>query len=98
MTKSELIKRLKERCDSLYMKDVTLVVETVLDEISGALGRGDRVELRGFGSFSSRRRKARTARNPKSGETVVLGERNTVYFRPGKELRDRVDTPDNEIY
>lgn len=91
MTKSELIQKLKEQYHNLYFKDVTLVVETVLGEISKCLADGGRVELRGFGSFSTRKREPRKARNPKTGETVYLGERNAIYFRAGKELRDRVN-------
>lgn len=91
MTKSELIKKLKERYNNLYLKDITLIVETIFEEISGALERGDRVELRGFGSFSTRRRAPRTARNPKTGERVQLGERHAIYYRAGKELRQRLN-------
>ena len=91
MTKSELIKRLKEKYETLYLKDVNLVVDVVLDCVSDALANGDRVELRGFGSFSSRERAPRTARNPKTGESVKLGARKAVYFRAGKELRDRMN-------
>lgn len=92
MTKSELIKLLtKKNTKNLFLKDVTLLVDTIFDEISVALSRGDRIELRGFGSFSIRRRKARTARNPKTNEVVQLGERHAVYFRAGKELRERLN-------
>lgn len=91
MTKSELVKRLKDKYHNLYLKDVELVVDTVLNEIIDALMSGNRVELRGFGSFSTRDREARSARNPKTGEFVYLGKRRSVYFRAGKELRDRVD-------
>ena len=91
MTKSELIKRLKEKYETLYLKDVNLVVDVVLDCVSDALANGDRVELRGFGSFSSRERAPRTARNPKTGESVKLGARKAIYFRAGKELRDRMN-------
>jgi len=94
MTKSELVKRLKEKYDGLYFKDASLVVDTVLEEISSALEKGDRVELRGFGSFSIRQRKARMARNPKTGEKVPLGSRNAIYFRAGKEVRERVNNDD----
>lgn len=91
MTKSELIKRLKERYGSLYLKDIDVIVDTILDDVSAALERGDRVELRGFGSFSTRKRDARKARNPKTGESVQLGQRTAVYFRAGKELRERLN-------
>ncbi len=91
MTKSELVKRIKEKYDNLYLKDVNLVVDTLLEEISNALAAGDRVEIRGFASFSTRQRAPRTARNPKTGELVKLDERSSVYFRAGKELRDRLN-------
>jgi integration host factor subunit beta len=94
MTKSELIKQLSKKHDSLFLKDVTLLVDTVLEEIIVALARGDRVELRGFGSFSVRRRKARTARNPKTNEEVYLEERYAPYFRAGKELKERINDDD----
>jgi len=91
MTKSELVKKLKEKYQNLYLKDIGVVVEAVLGEISNTLARKDRVELRGFGTFSVRRREPRSARNPKTGEVVYLGERHSTYFRAGKELRDRVN-------
>ncbi|NDF11235.1 MAG: integration host factor subunit beta [Proteobacteria bacterium] len=93
MTKSEIIRILTEKHRNLFLKDVTKLVETVFDEITAALARGDRVELRGFGSFSVRQRKARTARNPKTNEVVTLDERFSPYFRAGKELRERINKP-----
>lgn len=93
MTKSEIIRILTEKHRNLFLKDVTKLVETVFDEVTAALARGDRVELRGFGSFSVRQRKARTARNPKTNEIVTLGERFSPYFRAGKELRERINKP-----
>lgn len=91
MTKSELIRRILSNHQNLYLKDATRLVDTILDEISNALERGDRVELRGFGSFSVRHRKPRMARNPKTNEVVPLGERSAPYFRAGKELRERIN-------
>lgn len=91
MTKSELIKRLNEKYGNLYLKDITLVVDTMLEEMSNTLENGGRVELRGFGSFSIRERAPRKARNPKTGEVVELTSRNAIYFRAGKELREKVD-------
>lgn len=91
VTKSELIKRLTKKCNNLYHKDISKVVDTVLDEISEGLVNGQRIELRGFGAFSVRKRKARSARNPKTNEVVQLGERLTPYFRAGKEMRERVN-------
>lgn len=95
MTKSELVLRLTKRYPHLYQRDIETLVNTVLDSISGALIDGDRVELRGFGAFSIRKREARKARNPKNGAEVYIGERHAIYFRTGKELRDRVNKSAN---
>ncbi len=94
MTKSELIARLSERYPHLYQRDVERIVNTIFDEISGALSRGDRVELRGFGSFSVRKRNARVGRNPRTGETVNVDEKFLPFFKTGKELRERLNTND----
>jgi integration host factor subunit beta len=94
MTKSELIARLSERYPHLYQRDVERIVNTIFDEISGALSRGDRVELRGFGSFSVRKRNARIGRNPRTGETVNVDEKFLPFFKTGKELRERLNSDD----
>jgi integration host factor subunit beta len=94
MTKSELIARLSERYPHLYQRDVERIVNTIFDEISGALSRGDRVELRGFGSFSVRKRNARVGRNPRTGETVHVEEKFLPFFKTGKELRERLNADD----
>ena len=91
MIKSELIDRLAEANPHLYHRDVERVVNTVLDGITEALAEGDRVELRGFGAFSVRRRPARTGRNPRTGESVSVKEKHVPFFKTGKELRERVD-------
>lgn len=91
MTKSELIKMLKDKYPNLFLKDATNIVDTVFNEVTRALAEGGRVELRDFGSFSTRKRAPRAARNPKTGEIVQLGERQSVYFRAGKELRDKIN-------
>lgn len=93
MTKSELILRLAKKYPHLYQRDVETLVATVFDEISTTLVDGGRVELRGFGAFSIRKRDARKARNPKNGQEVHIGERYAIYFRTGKDLRDRVNKP-----
>lgn len=90
MTKSELIQRLSKRYPHLYQRDIEVLVNTMFDEITKSLGEGNRVELRGFGAFSVREREARAARNPKNGAMVSVGKRRAVYFRTGKELRERV--------
>lgn len=91
MTKSELIQRLSKRYPYLYQRDVEKLVNTVLESVSQTLVEGGRVELRGFGAFSVRKREARKARNPKNGAEVHIGERFTIYFRTGKELRERIN-------
>ncbi|MGH6975233.1 MAG: integration host factor subunit beta [Stellaceae bacterium] len=91
MTKSELIQRLAERNAHLYQRDVERIVSTVFDEIAAALSRGDRVELRGFGAFSVKRRGARMGRNPRTGERVQVGEKHIPFFKTGKELRERLN-------
>lgn len=92
MTKSELILRLAELSPHLYQRDVERIVTSIFDEISGALSRGDRVELRGFGAFSVRRRGPRVGRNPRTGEAVNVAEKCIPYFKTGKELRDRLNS------
>lgn len=91
MTRSQLVARLVERNPHLMTRDAERVVATVFDEISDALARGERVELRGFGAFSVKRREARQGRNPRTGETVDVGVKNAPYFKTGKELRDRLN-------
>jgi integration host factor subunit beta len=91
MIKSELIDRLAQAHPHLYQKDLERVVNTVLEEIAGALERGDRVELRGFGAFSVRHRPPRDGRNPRTGEQVSVKEKHVPFFKTGKELRERVD-------
>jgi integration host factor subunit beta len=91
MTKSELIARLAERNPHLYQRDVERIVTTIFDEIAGALARGDRVELRGFGAFSVKRRDPRQGRNPRTGETVAVDGKAVPFFKTGKQLRERLN-------
>ncbi|MES0873515.1 integration host factor subunit beta [Sinimarinibacterium thermocellulolyticum] len=91
MTKSELIERLAARQTHLMHKDVELAVKLVLDRISLALARDDRVEIRGFGSFSLHHRPARIGRNPKTGAAVHIPPKRVPHFKPGKEMRERVN-------
>jgi len=91
MTRSELVASLAAKNPHLMHRDVELIVATVFDEITAALSRGDRVELRGFGAFSVRRRDARTGRNPRTGEAVPVAEKGVPFFKAGKELRDRLN-------
>jgi integration host factor subunit beta len=91
MTKSELIAGLAASNPHLRPQDIERIVATIFDEIGEALSRGDRVELRGFGAFSARQREARTGRNPRTGETVPVSDKAVPYFKPGKELREKVN-------
>lgn len=91
MTKSELIARLAEQNPHLYQRDVERIVTTIFDEIAAALARGDRVELRGFGAFSVKRRDARQGRNPRTGEAVDVTEKAVPFFKTGKQLRERLN-------
>ena len=91
MTKSELIARLVEYPTQLSAKDTNYVVKVALDTLASALASGRRVEIRGFGSFSLNLRPARVGRNPKSGEKILVPEKRSPHFKPGKELRKRVN-------
>lgn len=91
MIKSELVQRLAAANPHLYQRDIELIVNTVFDEIIAALANGDRVELRGFGTFSTKVRPARTGRNPRTGETVDVAEKSVPFFKMGKELRERLN-------
>jgi integration host factor subunit beta len=89
--KSELVQRIAERNPHLYLRDVENIVNAILDEITEALTRGNRVELRGFGAFSVKKRDARLGRNPRTGEHVEVGEKFVPFFKTGKELRERLN-------
>ena len=91
MTKSELIERLAARQSQLQLKDVELVVKSLLEHMAQSLAQGERIEIRGFGSFSLHYRAPRVGRNPKTGESVNLDGKYVPHFKPGKELRDRVN-------
>jgi integration host factor subunit beta len=91
MTKSELIAKLAGKNPQLYIRDVEIIVETIFEEMTDALARGDRVELRGFGSFSVKEREARTGRNPRTGETVEVEAKKLPAFKAGKALRDKLN-------
>ena len=91
MTKSELIERIAEQQEQLSIKDVELSVKMILEYMSQILASGERIEIRGFGSFSLHYRDPRVGRNPKTGESVQLEGKYVPHFKPGKELRARVD-------
>lgn len=91
MTKSELIARLAAANPHLYHRDVERIVITIFEEVAAALARGDRVELRGFGAFSVKKRGARVGRNPRTGDAVDVVAKHIPYFKTGKELRERLN-------
>lgn len=91
MTKSELIEQLSINNEQLNKRESELIVNTIFDSIGNELMQGGRVEIRGFGSFTIRSRDAREARNPKSGDVVMIPEKKTPFFKTGKELRERVN-------
>jgi len=93
MIKSELVQKIAEANPHLYQRDVENIIEAILDEITMALSRGDRVELRGFGAFSVKARPARVGRNPRTGAQVNVSEKVVPYFKTGKEMRDRLNAP-----
>lgn len=91
MTKSELIERIADHQEQLSVKDIELAVKSMLEHMSQILASGDRIEIRGFGSFSLHYREPRVGRNPKTGELVQLAGKYVPHFKPGKEMRDRVN-------
>lgn len=91
MIRSELIQKIADENPHLYQRDVEKIVNTIFEEIIGALSQGDRVELRGFGAFSVKQRGARTGRNPRTGEAVDVDEKAVPFFKTGKLLRDRLN-------
>lgn len=91
MTKSELMYKLNEKFPELKESDVALALDCILEKMEAALAQGERIEIRGFGSFSLRHRPPRIARNPKTGESVNLPAKVAMHFKPGKEMRGRVN-------
>ncbi len=91
MVKSELIAKIANQQEALSLKDVELSINHILECMSNSLGKGDRIEIRGFGSFSLHYRPPRKAHNPKTGERVYTEAKYTPHFKPGKDLRDRVN-------
>lgn len=91
MIKSELIQKLADENPHLFQRDLENIVNAILNEMSDALSRGDRVELRGFGAFSVKNRPARIGRNPRTGEQVSVGEKYVPQFKAGKEIRERLN-------
>lgn len=95
MTKSELIEKIAAKNPNLMIKDVERIVNVVLDTIIGTLSKGDRVEFRGFGAFSVRKRSPRVAKNPRTGDKVSVEERNIAHFKTGKELHEMLNSQKN---
>jgi len=91
MIRSELVEKIAAENPHLYQRDVERIVATIFDEIIDAMAEGDRVELRGFGSFSVKKRDARRGRNPRTGESVSVEEKHVPFFKTGKLLRDRLN-------
>lgn len=91
MIRSELIQKIAEENPHLYQRDVERIVNTIFEEIIEAMARGDRVELRGFGAFSVKKREARTGRNPRTGDSVQVEQKHVPFFKTGKLLRDRLN-------
>ena len=91
MIKSELVQKIADKNPHLYHRDVERIVNTIFDEIIEAMARGDRVELRGFGAFSVKKRDARAGRNPRTGESVSVDQKHVPFFKTGKLLRDRLN-------
>ena len=91
MLKSDLIRRISSQNARLYERDVEKIVDAILNEIIEALRRGDRVELRGFGTFSAKLRGARQGRNPRTGAVVSVAQKAVPYFKTGKEMRERLN-------
>ncbi len=91
MIKSELVQKIADENPHLYQRDVERIVGTIFDEIIEAMANGNRVELRGFGAFSVKKRDSRTGRNPRTGESVHVEEKYVPFFKTGKLLRDRLN-------
>jgi len=91
MIRSELIQKIADENPHLYQRDVERIVNTIFEEIIEAMARGDRVELRGFGAFSVKKRDARVGRNPRTGEAVQVEKKHVPFFKTGKYLRDRLN-------
>lgn len=91
MIRSELVQKIADENPHLYQRDVEKIVNTIFEEIIEAMARGDRVELRGFGAFSVKKRDARVGRNPRTGEAVEVEEKHVPFFKTGKLLRDRLN-------
>jgi integration host factor subunit beta len=97
MIKSDLVTKIAAQNPHLYQRDVENIVNAILNEVTAALARGDRVELRGFGAFSVKHRPARTGRNPRTGEHVSVEKKSFPFFKTGKEMRERLNRDDAAV-
>jgi len=96
MTKRQLIEKLAAKVEGMSFKDAELVIDTLFESMAGALAKGDRIEIRGFGSFEIRTRRPRSGRNPKTGTQVAVPEKKVPFFKVGKELRVRANKPEEK--
>ena len=92
MTKSELILKITKKNSFLYQKDIHRIIDTLFDSVTKALNNDDRVELRGFGTFSTKQRNARIGRNPKTGEPVAIPQKKMPFFKMGKSMKERINS------
>lgn len=97
MIKSELVRRIADQHPHLHQRDVEKIINALLSEITAAMARGDRVELRGFGAFSVKHRPARTGRNPRTGTHVSVDEKSVPFFKTGKEMRERLNKRESAL-
>jgi integration host factor subunit beta len=91
MIKSELVQRIASQNPHLYQRDVENIINAILNEVTAAMSKGDRDELRGFGAYSVKHRPARTGRNPRTGEHVSVAQKSVPFFKTGKEMRERLN-------
>lgn len=91
MTKSELIEMVSSRVGNFSKRDIELIVDTVFDSMCASLSKGDKVEIRGFGSFKIKERDGRQGRNPKSGENIFIDSKKVPFFKAGKEIKERIN-------
>ena len=91
MKKSDLVRKVAERCDGVSSRDAELVVNTLFSSMTEALGNGERIDIRGFGNFEVRERKAKEGRNPKTGEKIKVKAKRVPFFKPGRDLKERVN-------
>lgn len=96
MTKSELIEQVAQKVSTFSRKDIEIIVDTLFDSMSRSLSQGDKVEIRGFGSFKIKERDGRQGRNPKSGENIFIESKRVPFFKAGKEIRERINNGKKE--